>query len=158
MSIYDPIAEALNLTPTHVDFNDLVEGVDYFPWKHSPPANKGVPMSDEQKILISNAHKGRKKQYRIWNTGIPCPDHIKEILSKALKGKKQSAETCRLKSEKKLGKKRKPFTEETKRKMSEAAKRQWLENPITRNPMSEETKKKISDTKKAINRTNDREF
>jgi hypothetical protein len=129
MSIYDPIAEALNLTPTHIDFNDLIEGVDYFPWKQPSAWNKGIPCTKEQKLANSLKMKGRKR----------------------------SISDCEAISRGKTGKKRKPFSEETKRKISEAAKRQWLENPIVRNPMSDETKKTISNTKKAINRTNNEE-
>jgi hypothetical protein len=102
MTIYDPIADALNLPPIQFDSN-LVEGVDYFPWKYTPPCNKGVPVSEEQKQRQSVKMKGRKR----------------------------SAEACAAISRGKTDKKRKPFSEETKRKISEAAKKQWENSRIT---------------------------
>ena len=141
MNIYDPIAEALNLSP--IEFNyDLVEGVDYFPWKHSPPSNKGKPMSEEQKQLISAAMIGRKMNYPVWNKGIPCSDEQKLLQSQKMKGRARSHETRAAISRGKTGKKRKPFSEDTKRKLSEAAKKQWENSRINGNPIGR---------KKAIN-------
>src|SRR3990167_2497326 len=63
-------------------------------------------------------------------------EHKKKI-SKSLKGKKKSAETRLKISESKTGKKRKPFSEETKLKMSNS-----------KQNLSEETKKKLSEAHK----------
>src|SRR3972149_2836714 len=63
-------------------------------------------------------------------------EHKKKI-SKLLKGKKKSAETRLKISESKTGKKRKPFSEETKLKMSNS-----------KQNLSEETKKKLSEAHK----------
>ena len=122
MTIYDPIAEALNLIPIHIDFDDMIEGVDYIPWSRTqiPP----------------------------WNKGIPCSDEHKRILSEKMKGRKRSKTACEAISRGKLGKKRKPFSEETKRKISEATKRQWENSKTTGAAVGR---------KRAINRTNDKE-
>ena len=102
MNIYDPIAIALNLPPIEFKF-ELVEGVDYFPWKSTPPWNKGIPCSEEQKQIQSKKMKGR-----------PRSDEARAAISRG-----------------KMGKKRKPFSEETKKKISEATKRQWENSRIT---------------------------
>jgi hypothetical protein len=136
MNIYDPIADALNLSPIEYRYpGNLIEGVDYFPWKHSPPPNKGKPMSEEQKQLISAAMIGRKKDYPTWNKGIPCSEEQKLIQSQKMKGRARSPEACAAISKGKLGKKRKPFSEETKRKISEAAKKQWENSRINGTPI-----------------------
>lgn len=57
--------------------------------------------TEEQKARLSESHKGQKA----WNKGLKTPEDVR---------KKQSLA--------KLGKKRKPFTEETKMKMSESRK------------------------------------
>jgi hypothetical protein len=125
MNIYDPIAEALNLPPFECDYSS----VEHYPWKCAPPWNKGIPCSEEQKLIQSQKMKGRAR--------------TPEARAAISRGKK--------------GKKRKPFSEETKQKIAAAAKKQWAENPPVRGPMSEETKRKISATKRAINSLNQQE-
>jgi len=100
--------------------------VEHYPWKSAPAWNKGIPCSDEQKKLQSEKMKGRKRS-----------EEARAAISRG-----------------KTGKKRKPFSEETKQKIAAAARKQWTENPPTRGPMSEETKRKISATKRAINSLN----
>jgi group I intron endonuclease len=79
---------------------------------------KGRKLSDESKRKISEA-----------KTGIGRSEETKKKLSEALKGnqiwlgRKHSEESKRKMSLKMVGRKRKPFTEEHKRKISEARKR-----------------------------------
>lgn len=119
MNIYDPIADALNLPPFDCDFTSI----QHTPWKSTPPWNKGIPCSEEQKLIQSQKMKGRARS-----------PEARAAISKG-----------------KTGKKRKPFSEETKQKIAAAARKQWAENPPVRKPVSDETKRKISATKKAIN-------
>ena len=70
----------------------------------------------------------------------------KHKISKTLKGRKLSEELKRKLSEAKKGIKRKPFTEEHKRNMSEAKK--GKNNSFFGKPHSEETKNKISEAAK----------
>lgn len=54
MNIYDPIANALSLTPLGLQDIDWSMAT---PFKRPPPHNKGVPMSEEQKLAISQTRK-----------------------------------------------------------------------------------------------------
>ena len=72
--------------------------------------NSGKKMSLAQRIQISKRHKGIKLG--------PRSEAVKEKISKAHLGKKPTEETRRRQSLAKLGKKRAPFTDETKLRMS----------------------------------------
>ena len=116
--------------------------------KGKTPWNKGIPMSNEQKMKISKANKGRKlteeqkikiskthKGKSTWNKGKKCEplseEHKKKI-SESEKGRKFSEETKRKISKALTGK---HLSEETKMKLSKLNKGKKL---------SEETKRKMS--------------
>ena len=73
-------------------------------------------MSEDTKQRISESLKGQHPS-----------EETKKKMSEAKKGRTFSDETRRKICEMMKGKKRKPFTEEHRRKMSEAAKRRWAE-------------------------------
>ena len=97
----------------HLDENKLNNSIDNLVYltrsEHNRLHMKGnkyclgrhLKFTEEHKERLSEAHKGQKA----WNKGLKTPDDVR---------KKQSLA--------KIGKKRKPFTDETKRKMSEARK------------------------------------
>lgn len=116
--------------------------------KGKVPWNKGIPMSNEQKMKLSKANKGRKlseeqkrkmseadKGRTPWNKGKKCKslsEETKRKISESEKGRKFSEEQKRKISEANTGK---HHTEETKMKLSKLNKGKKL---------SEETKKKMS--------------
>lgn len=97
----------------HIDENKLNNSIDNLIYltrsEHRKLHMKGnkyclgrhIKYTKEQRERLSKAHLGQKA----WNKGLKTPEDVR---------KKQSLA--------KIGKKRKPFTEETKRKMSEARK------------------------------------
>lgn len=50
---------------------------------------KNIPLSEDHKRKISEAHKGRKKQYDVWNKGKHLSEDHKRKLSEAQKGIKR---------------------------------------------------------------------
>lgn len=110
--------------------------------KHSEEAKKkmslfhtGKKLSKEHRYKLSKAYAirlangekiGFKKGCKTWNKGISCPEDVKEKIRKANKGRHYSSAT-----EFKKGVK---FSEETKKKISEALKGKKI---------SEETREKI---------------
>lgn len=84
-------------------------------------SKKGVKFSDEHKKKISESHKGQTA----WNKGKKMSEESRLKLSDSHKGKKLSDETKRKISEVCKGKKRKPFSKEHKRKISESRKLYW---------------------------------
>ena len=91
--------------------------------------SKGVIMSEETRLKMSNAKKGKPSNRK----GCHLSEETKEKLRQANLGKHHSDETKRKCSEANKGK---IFTDETKRKISEAKKGHIV---------SEETRKKISE-------------
>ena len=79
--------------------------------KHSPEALK----------KISEASKGKKNSFY----GKKHSDASRRKISEGCQGKIRSAESRKRISESMTGVKRKPFTEEHKRKLSESGKRRW---------------------------------
>ena len=75
---------------------------------------KRKPLTEEHKRKITEAAIGRK-----------LSEETKRKLSQAFTGRKYIKETLKKMSEAKKGIKRKPFTEEHKRNMSDAAKLRW---------------------------------
>ena len=92
--------------------------------KHMSDGQKGKPKSDEHKLKMSAALKGKIP----WNKGLkldkrsPHSEETKEKMSKSHKGRTFSEEHKRKMSESRTGK---THSEETKRKMSEARKEYW---------------------------------
>lgn len=78
MTIYDPIAEALNLPPIETD-TDYLSHIVPFRSVIPSPVNKGVKMCDGQRRLIGSKMKGKPA----WNKGLPN-------LSSADNGKKSA--------------------------------------------------------------------
>jgi group I intron endonuclease len=74
----------------------------------------GREVSEDTRRKMSEAHKG-----------MTHTEETKQKLSEMWKGKKKTSEHAANISKGKTGKKRKPFSEEHRRKLSEAAKRQW---------------------------------
>lgn len=103
----------------------------------------GIKMSDEQKIKMSEARKGKKlseetkKKIGEAGKGRIVSNVTRQKLSKINKGKKMSNESKIKMSEARKGKKRGMFSEETRRRMSEACKGKKRGIP------SEETKSKM---------------
>ena len=85
--------------------------------KGRPSPMKGVTLSEETRRKISEAKKGHI-----------VTDETRRKMAEAMKGKHHTDETRQKISEAMKGKKRKPFTEEHRRKMSESAKRRWAAN------------------------------
>lgn len=112
-------------------------------YKTGKPAwNRGMPRSEEVKRKLSEAHKGMsqsdeaKRKVSEFNKGKKVSNETRRKISEALTGKAKSEEHKRRLSESKRGKTHKGHTgwnkgktgiysEETKRKMSEARKLYW---------------------------------
>ena len=80
--------------------------------------NKGVPMTEEQKLKISETRKGT----HAWNKGKPLSDETKQKISNTLKGKPLSDETKQKMKGRLSPNKGKPMTEEQKLKISNTLK------------------------------------
>lgn len=113
--------------------------------KGRPSLKKGIPISEEQKLKISNTLKGHKQSEETINkriksiTGIkkkPMSEQGRNNIKQAIVGKrqgklngmfgkKQTEETKNKIKEKALGRKLPPRTEEYKQKISELKKRWW---------------------------------
>ena len=122
--------------------------------KGKTPWNKGIPMSNEQKMKLSKANKGRKlseeskikmskakKGSTPWNKGKKCnplSEEHKRKISESEKGRKFSEEHKIKLSKANTGK---HLSEETKKKLSKLNKGKKL---------SEETKKKMSKSRKGL--------
>ena len=107
--IYDPIAEALDMEPIEVP-QDLSCYILEEISRPSAPVNKGIPMSDEQKKLISKANTGKKYPNRtLSNKPIVVSYETKKKISDALLGKTPSDETKHKMSLAKLGKPKKKY-------------------------------------------------
>lgn len=116
--------------------------------------NKGIPMSNEQKMKLSKINKGRKlseeakrkiseahKGKSTWNKGKKCKplsEEHKRKISESEKGRKFSEEQKKKLSEANTGK---HHSEETKMKLSKLNKGKKL---------SEETKRKMSISRKGL--------
>lgn len=96
-------------------------------------AHKGKQKSEEHKRKLSEARKGKSPA----NKGKPRSEETKRKISEALKGKKLSTEICTAISN---GKKGKPhphkggyhFSEESKKRMSKARKKDWERRKINK--------------------------
>ena len=95
--------------------------------------NKGIPMSEEQKKKLSEAHKGKPSGRK----GMKLNDEWRKNLSEAHKGKP----SCR---------KGVKHSEESRKKMSESLKGRDVWNKGI--PMSEEHKRKLGESKKGRHR------
>ena len=106
--------------------------------KGKPAHNKGIPMTDEQKLKISESRKGEKN----WCYGQKMLPQTREALLKAVKGVPKSEEHKRKISETLTGKKH--TTEQNEKQ------RIWMlkNNPFKGKKHSEETRKKMSESSK----------
>lgn len=106
--------------------------------KGRPAHNKGIPMSPEQKIKLSESRLGSKN----WNYGKKMSDSVKNAISIANKGVPKSEEHKRKLSEALKGKK---HSEEQNKKA-----RIWMleHNPFRGKHHSEETRKRMSESSK----------
>jgi hypothetical protein len=123
----------------------------------------GQKLSDEQKAKLSAIHKGKKKIYtkegyeaflkarektkgrkqpqeeierrRLSNTGKKRSEEFKQRMREANLGKKMSEEARKKMSEYWTGRKRKPYSEETRRKISEAQQKLSLIRKIKKTNM-----------------------
>lgn len=116
MIIYDPIAVALGLPSIHMDYSNLTEYAYDHCQTHRSPVNKGIPMSDEQKKLLSKINTGktlseehkrkigdtqrgvpwsdvRKQSFCSFKRG-PASDETKEKMRQAKLGIKKSTKVC----------------------------------------------------------------
>jgi len=90
--------------------------------------HKGKTLSKEHKVNISNSLKGNKN-----TLGYKHTEEARSKISKASKGKTKSDAMRKKLSESKTGTKRKPFSEEWKKKLSEAGKKRYKSLPISEN-------------------------
>jgi group I intron endonuclease len=134
----------------------------------STTTNLGVKYSEESKLNMSNAQKGRKKseehkkklseankghvpsqetreKLSIAGKGRILTEETKAKMSAASKGKPKSDEARKNMSEAKKGKPGIPRSEETRKKISES--KMGDKNPMYNKPMSEETKAKMSNSR-----------
>lgn len=112
--------------------------------EHNSLHHKGKKRSEDSKRKMSEAQKGNKKALgKHWKNKPMSEDH-KRKLSEATKGKSKSDETKRRMSEA-----AKHMSEEHKRKISEALKSKYREHlNYSKHLHSEETKRKISESMK----------
>ena len=103
MNIYDPIANALNLEPT---------------------------ITSEQLEKYAQESKSDWVKIEAWNKGKSMPEYQKKLISDSMTGRKRTIAEKKAISVGKLGKKRKPFSEEHKRKISETLKRKKIKPPV----------------------------
>ncbi len=107
---------------------------------------KGITLTKEHKEKLNNSRRGikssneTKQKISQSKKGIKLTEKHKQNISIALTGIKLSNEHRKNMSISHQGKKRKPFSEETKKKMSKAAK--------NRPDVSDETKQKLSEANK----------
>lgn len=126
-----PVSELIFLTPSeHQKLHT----------KNKKAWNKGIktgPLSEEHKEKISNSCKGGnstswKKGDKPWNKGVPLSEEQKEKMSKSLKGRKAWNKGKQMPEEQKekIRKSKKNISEETRKKMSESAKKRWITNRV----------------------------
>jgi len=91
-----------------------------------PPANKGVPLTDEQRLKLSKALKGRVSPRK----GVKVPAEIVEKTASKNRGRVQSAEEKAMRSQRLKGiKKSVPRSDEHRRKLGLNAKgKKWYNN------------------------------
>lgn len=110
MDIYDPIGEALGLSPIHfkpvfIPTREIIN-IGGFNGKHH---------TDDAKARISAAHKGKKlsaehrEKVRISKIGTKKDETAREKMRQAKLGKKQSEEHRRKAAATRIGKKKKPY-------------------------------------------------
>ena len=92
------------------------------PAEHISLHHKGKSFTDEHKRKLSASMKDKNKGRTSPFKGKSRSDKIRLKISESMKGKEFTAEHKRKLSEAHKGKRRAPFSEETRRKLSEAAK------------------------------------
>lgn len=111
MSIYDPIFIALELPNICIEYNysDYISHTIQTP---TAPVNKGVPMSEDQKIKLSIINTGKtlseehKRKIGLAGKGRPVSSNTREKISIANSNKSVSNETREKMKYAKLGKKK----------------------------------------------------